>query len=154
MRRPHRRILVLVVLLLASSAGASEAGSTAPGQQSPAAATAPAITGPPVQGQTLTGSTGSWTGVAVSYSYQWKRCDLSGSGCSSIAGATGGTYALGAADVATTVRLTVTGTNKNGSAAATSNQTPVIAPLPSAPPPPADTALPAISGSATVGSTL
>ena len=59
--------------------------------------------GTPVQGQTLTGSTGSWTGVAVSYSYQWKRCDLSGSGCSSIAGATGGTYALGAADVATTV---------------------------------------------------
>src|SRR5205085_10647985 len=62
-------------------------------------------------------------------------------------------YAPVAADVGSTLRVSVTASNKVGSSTATSNATSVVAPAPAATPP-ANTALPAISGSAVVGQSL
>jgi Cellulase (glycosyl hydrolase family 5) len=104
-------------------------------------------------GQTLSSSTGGWSGVSLSYAYQWKRCDLSGNGCTGISGATGSTYNLGASEVGTTLRVDVTASNKNGSATATSAQSAVVAPAPASPAP-SNTALPQVSGTAQLGQTL
>ena len=110
----------------------------------------PTISGSAVQGQTLTASNGSWSGAPTGFSYQWRRCSSSGSSCSNISAATGQTYLLGSSDAGRTIRVVVTATNAGGSASATSNQTAVV----QTPSPPANTALPTITGTATQGQTL
>jgi hypothetical protein len=87
----------------------------------------PSISGTAQQGQTLSASTGSWSGTApVTYAYQWRRCDTGGAGCADIAGATATTYTLVAADLGTTIRVAVTGSNSAGSSVASSIQTPTV----------------------------
>jgi hypothetical protein len=88
--------------------------------------------------------------VPTSFAYQWRRCDGSGASCANISSATASTYALVLADVGSTIRVVVTASNTSGSSSpATSNPMAVIAGLP-----PANTALPTISGATTVGLTL
>src|SRR5919197_5345594 len=132
MHRRRRRITLLVAFLLAATTSVSSADSgSAPGQQPPSSTALPTISGTLVFGSTLTATAGSWNGVSISsYAYQWKRCDLGGNSCSSLSGATQSTYTLGSTDVGTTMRVSVTATNKNGAATATSNQTGVVAPPP------------------------
>jgi hypothetical protein len=89
-----------------------------------------------------------------SYAAQWMRCDLAGNACASVVGATQQTYKLGAADVGSTMRVSVTAMNKNGSTTATSAQTNVVAAPPAPPSPPTNTALPQVSGTAQQGQTL
>ena len=107
----------------------------------------PVVSGTAQEGDTLTTSNGSWSGSPTSYGYQWQRC---ASSCSNISGATSSSYTLAAADVGDTVRSVVTATNAGGSTPADSAQTVTVA----APPPPGDTALPVISGTAQQGDTL
>src|SRR5581483_11647622 len=64
----------------------------------------------------------------TSFTYQWRRCDSAGATCADIAGATAQTYVLQAADIGTTLRVVVTGTNAGGSASATSAQTSLVQP--------------------------
>jgi hypothetical protein len=110
----------------------------------------PVISGSATQGQTLTVSNGSWSGsTPMSFTYQWRRCDSQGLTCAPISGATSQSYPLSSADVSFTLRAAVTATNGAGSAAAVSAATAVVAVLP-----PVSTALPSISGTATVGNTL
>ncbi len=111
----------------------------------------PTITGWPGVGQTLTASNGSWNPAAtLPYSYQWRRCDSAGNNCASISGAspTSGTYTVQAADVGSTIRVIVSAYNAYGLGNATSAKTAIIAV------PPANTALPSISGTTTVGQLL
>jgi hypothetical protein len=90
----------------------------------------PEITGTPMEEETLTSSTGLWSGPQpISLAFQWYRCDANGNNCVAIAGANAQTYTLTAADVGFTIRVTGTATNAGGSAFATSQQTPVIAPF-------------------------
>jgi hypothetical protein len=97
-------------------------------QAAPANTQLPEISGTPMEEETLTASTGLWSGPQpISVAYQWYRCDANGNGCVPIAGATGQTYKLTAADVGFTMRVTGTATNAGGSAFATSQQTPVVA---------------------------
>lgn len=93
------------------------------------------MSGTAQQGQTLTASPGAWSGTTpISYAYQWRRCDLAGSSCADVAGATGTSYALGSADVNRTVRVRVTATNAAGSGSATSAQTAAVQAAPAPPP--------------------
>ncbi len=116
----------------------------------PANTVPPAITGTPAQGQTLSASTGTWSGNPTSYTYQWRRCNTAGDNCTTILAANGQTYTLTIADLDTTIRVAVTATNTAGNTTAVSTQTAVV--TQSAPP--ANTVLPAISGSAVQGQTL
>jgi thermitase len=106
-----------------------------PPPASPANTTLPTVSGSAQDGQTLSASTGTWSGSPSSYGYQWQRCDSSGAGCSSVAGATAASYAVTSADVGATMRVTVTATNSAGSASATSAATAVVAPAPPPAPP-------------------
>jgi uncharacterized repeat protein (TIGR01451 family) len=109
----------------------------------------PTISGTTQVGQVLTGTTGTWSGnPAPTFTYQWRRCDASGSSCSDIGGATASTYTLVAADTGGTIRIVVTGTNASGNASATSSQTSTVTLAP------ANTVAPSISGSATAGQVL
>ena len=87
----------------------------------------PVVSGTAQQGSTLSTSNGSWTGSPTSYAYQWQRCDSTGSNCSTISGATSGSYNLTSSDVGHTLRSAVTATNPGGSTSATSNQTGSVA---------------------------
>jgi hypothetical protein len=89
----------------------------------------PTITGTAQQGQTLTEHNGSWTNEPTSFTYQWQRCDTSGANCSPITDATAQTYALGSADVGSTLRVTVIASNAGGSSTPVSSaQTAVVQP--------------------------
>jgi hypothetical protein len=94
----------------------------------------PAISGTVVVGQTLTASNGTWTspnGSPITYTYQWQRCNAQGQSCQPIQGAVQQSYTLQQADVGSTLVVTVTATNNQGSQAATSNATGVVQGSPS-----------------------
>ena len=107
---------------------------------------APTTTTPaPTVGVRLNRTLGTWAGTPTSYTYQWQRCDGSGSACADIAGETATTYKPVTADVGSTFRVAVTGINAGGpSLPAVSDATsPVIAPVPvstATPPSPTTTA--------------
>ena len=110
----------------------------------------PTISGNLTRGQTLTEANGSWTNSPTSYAYQWQDCDSSGGSCTDISGATAQTYTLTAGDVGHTIRVQETASNAGGSSTpASSAATAMVMPLP-----PANTALPTISGNLTEGQTL
>ncbi|MDQ6836145.1 MAG: hypothetical protein M3016_08155 [Actinomycetota bacterium] len=88
----------------------------------------PTISGIPQQGRTLTANPGSWTASPNSYSYQWLRCDHTGSGCQTILGAKSPSYKLVKRDVGSTIEVQVTATNSVGSGTANSAATAVVGP--------------------------
>jgi hypothetical protein len=73
---------------------------------------------------------GTWTESPTSYTYQWQRCDESGSGCTNISGATAQVYPLVEADVGHTVDAQVTAHNAFGQGTATSAPSAVVKPAP------------------------
>ncbi len=84
----------------------------------PAATTAPSISAgsAPIVGTTLTGSDGAWNSSPTGYARQWVRCDATGASCVAIAGATGASYIVAAADSGSTLRFRVTASNAEGGA--------------------------------------
>ncbi len=116
----------------------------------PANTIAPSISGTANDGSTQTAKAGTWTGLTpISFSYQWKLCNASGSACESIGSASEGTYKLIHGDVGSTLRVVVGAANSVGSGSATSSPTAVIEPSK-----PSNTTLPSITGSAQVGQLL
>lgn len=85
----------------------------------------PVISGIYVEGETLSVSDGAWDDLD-SLACQWRRCNANGSSCSDIVGETGSTYELTSADVGSTIRAEVTGTNATGDTVVTTLATPVI----------------------------
>jgi hypothetical protein len=133
---------------LSTASGAAVGGDLA----GPSHTTPPAITGVAERGTQLTATTGLWTGVGtLSYAYQWYRCDGGGAHCSSIHGATKTTYRTVAADIGKTLGFTVRATDSTGTAAAYSS---LFGPVARAHDALASAASPAVTGSATPGSTL
>ena len=97
----------------------------------PANTTPPTVSGTLWTGRRLKASVGFWAGTGpFTYAYQWKRCDLAGTSCSAISGATSSSYLLGEDDVGGTLRVTVTATNPLDSASSTSEATGVVAATP------------------------
>ncbi|HKP89788.1 MAG TPA: hypothetical protein VJT75_07395, partial [Thermoleophilaceae bacterium] len=108
------------------------------------------ISGTAQDSRTLTAADGTWSGTpAIAFTRQWRRCDPAGSGCTDVAGATGATYPLTPADVGSTIRVVVTGTNAAGGTPVSSAPTVVVTALP-----PANTSPPSIGGLAYDGRTL
>lgn len=106
---------------------------------------APTISGSAVVGETLTASEGAWTASPDRYTYQWRQCDAAGSACVAIAGATGKTYGVRAADVGKTLRVEVTAINEKGRATSISSQTAVVRSSGTTPPPSTGNAVPVAS---------
>jgi hypothetical protein len=163
-RRQSIRLLgaLACVLAFGVSSAAAGPGPKALGLAAPTNSSAPTVTGTTIAGNTLSASAGTWDGNALSYGFQWFRCDTTGAACSPIGGETSSSHLLKTAEVGATLRVTVQATNKNGTATATSAPTAVIAAavVASTPPPattsaaPANTAPPTISGLDVSGQTL
>jgi hypothetical protein len=113
----------------------------------PANTAPPAIAGTLRDGGALTGAPGTWSGdTPMTFGYRWKRCAAT---CVDIAGATGQSYTLTAADVGQKVLLTVTATNSAGAATASSAQTGTVTGNP-----PVNISPPTITGIPEDGQTL
>jgi hypothetical protein len=125
-------------------------GVGAASQAAPTNTATPTISGTPQETATLTADPGTWTGSPTSYAYAWSRCDKNGDNCTAIPGANAKTYTLQSADVGDTIRVTVTATNADGSAKATSAPTAIVSDAAA----PKNTAAPTVSGTTTVGSKL
>ena len=106
---------------------------------------APAVTGTATVGQTLSTTNGTWTAAPPisGFTYQWQRNSVN------ISGATSSTYVLVEADIGNPIRCVVTATNPLGAVSANSNATANVAGIA-----PVNTVAPAVSGTATIGSTL
>ncbi|HEX5526976.1 MAG TPA: S8 family serine peptidase [Solirubrobacterales bacterium] len=105
-------------------------GTVAP--SAPVNSAPPVISGTAEEGQVLAATTGTWSNSPTAYAFQWRRCDAAGASCNTIAGATAQTYALGSADVGSTLRVAVTASNTGGAATAESAAS---APVVAKPPP-------------------
>ncbi|HEX5245696.1 MAG TPA: hypothetical protein VFW41_01060 [Gaiellaceae bacterium] len=151
-RRPGLRTFAVIgAAAVGAAAFAAVGGATTAAGTPPANTAVPTISGTASQGHTLTASPGSWSGTTpITYTYQWERCDNAGANCANIGGATKSTYTLVLADVNHTLFVNVTAHNSAGTATQASAKTAVV----TGATPPANTALPSISGSATVGGTL
>jgi hypothetical protein len=114
----------------------------------------PTLSGDPLVGSTLTVNTGAWNDPQASIGVVWQRCAADGTACSAIENVSGVSYALTDSDAGSTLEAVVTATNAGGSSIATSAATPVIGRPTPAPVPPTNSTPPAITGDATVGSTL
>ena len=88
----------------------------------------PAIAGEPEVGQELTAEDGTWTNAPTSFTYQWQRCDIDVVTCAVVAGATGKTYGVRAADVGFRLRVEVTARNANGAGSALSSPSGIVVP--------------------------
>lgn len=106
-----RRIRSLVT---ASGALGSESAFSAPTATITAAPPVnqvpPTVSGTTRNGSAMSSTLGSWTDPspgAVSYRRQWQRCTSAGFSCRNIAGATGASYTLSAADVGAFMRVLV-----------------------------------------------
>ena len=78
------------------------------------------ISGRLIQGQVLNGNHGTWKypdfGSALTYNYQWQRCE--DTICADIAASTSPNYTLQSGDVGSSIRLKVTADNRNGTSSA------------------------------------
>jgi prepilin-type N-terminal cleavage/methylation domain-containing protein len=115
----------------------------------PAIVTAPVVSGTAQEGTVLAVSNGIWAHTPTSYSYQWQRSTTVGGVWDDVAGATSSSYTAQAQDVGFSLRAQVTASNLAGSAPGTSN---AVGPVTAQPP--ANTVLPAVSGTPQVGATL
>jgi hypothetical protein len=117
----------------------------------PALAAPPVVAGTLNPGEILTAAPGTWKGDQVAFAYQWERCVDGSTGCAPIPGATGTRYSLSANDLASTLRVTVTGRNGLGSATGSSAPTGVVTGPAGAP---VATVAPAVGGVVGPGATL
>ncbi len=76
--------------------------------------TLPSIAGVAEQGQTLSVAPGEWSDAPTSLDEQWARCNAAGYGCAPIAGATGSSYKLTAADAGSSIRVQESAANGAG----------------------------------------
>src|SRR5215208_1134642 len=109
----------LVPVAVFATMGTAESTTAAQLQYAPSNTGAPTISGTPQEGATLTANAGTWSSSsAITYGYQWQRCNPTGTACIDDAGSTSQTYVVKTADVGNTLRVVVTATNADGAATA------------------------------------
>jgi hypothetical protein len=126
----NRTLRVQVLAVNADGSNTARSGPTgvvAP-STAPQNTARPTITGDTRVGEALTAEDGTWTNSPTSFAYEWERCDIDGTGCAAIAGATGKTYGVRTIDLGFRLRVTVTARNSGGSGAATSALSGIVAP--------------------------
>jgi concanavalin A-like lectin/glucanase superfamily protein/matrixin len=114
-----------VVVTAVNAAGNAVASSPVSGlvKSPPVNLLAPEVYGVDEVGESLTADSGTWAGFRpLTLAYQWQRCATPGS-CINIPGATADTYQLTATDVANTLRVSITGTNVDGTTVLASEPT-------------------------------
>jgi hypothetical protein len=118
-----------------------------------AGAQAPTISGSAQVGQALTVRPGAWSGGvgASSYAYQWQSCNLFGSDCEDVEGATASSYVPVSGDAGQRLRALLTATDEHGAKVSQSSQ--LTQPVASTQAPVAEQP-PAVSGAALQGQTL
>ncbi|MFL5915410.1 MAG: hypothetical protein ACJ752_07205 [Gaiellaceae bacterium] len=141
-------VIAVAAALIGAIFGQPGSGRAAGG--GPANTATPTISGTAQEGQELSSTNGTWTNTPTSYTYAWSRCDASGNSCTAIGSATAATYTAATADVAHTLRVTVTAKNASGSANATSAPSAVVSSTTA----PTPTKAPSISGTPSAGSSL
>jgi hypothetical protein len=114
-----------------AAAVAQNSESTQPvGEIAPYLRVTPQITGTVMVGQTLALTAGTWDGTTpLTFAYSWRRCNPPGdlASCVEIPGATTATYIPVVADIGSTIRVWIVGSNLAGSATAVTNHTfPVV----------------------------
>jgi len=118
----------------------------------PVLAAPPNIAGTAAVGATLTAQPGTWTGTApINYGFQWQRCTANGADCADISQATRATYQVTGADTGSRLRVQVTARNLAGTGTPAASEPTAVAVTP---PGPVNSALPTVTGQATVGATL
>jgi hypothetical protein len=110
---PVALVSVLAALVLEAATASADTGA-------PFSTVPPIANGSPGVGRQLRTDSGTWS-TRATFTYQWVRCDPHFEECTSIAGATGATYNVVAADVGHVLEAGVTATNAAGSALALSN---------------------------------
>jgi hypothetical protein len=86
----------------------------------------PSVSGDATVGGELTVSNGSWSTTPTSFLYQWQRCSATGTDCVNVAGATGKTYGVRAADVGSKLRALVTARTSKGQTTVASSTSDVV----------------------------
>jgi hypothetical protein len=126
----NRTMRVTVLAVNADGARSARSNPTAvvTASAAPQNTARPTIAGDARVGEELTAEEGTWTNTPTAYAYQWQRCDIDGTGCLPVAGATGKTYGVRNADLGFRLRVTVTARNANGSGSANSAVTPIVVP--------------------------
>jgi hypothetical protein len=120
----RKLIIALAAIGVLGAGGSASAAPNPPQNTSP-----PTISGTAQQSQTLTADPGTWSGTQpITFTYQWRRCNQNGRGCSNIAGATDKTRVATRVDVGNTLRVVVKATNTDGSTNAISAPTSTVAP--------------------------
>ena len=110
----------------------------------------PSLSGTAQVGQALATSTGRWQSAsALTFSYQWHRCDPSGANCSAIPGATQESYTATEADLGAKLLVEVDATDGTTSLSSRSAASGLVGAAP-----PSPTAMPSITGTAEAGKTL
>jgi hypothetical protein len=121
-------LAALVAAVTAFAGSGFAQGSAAQANYAPVALAPPSISGSAQVDQTLTASQGGWSYQSTpAWTYQWVRCDSAGNNCGNVNGQTGTTYKVVTDDVGHTLRVVVTAHNNEGTTAATSAQTAVVA---------------------------
>jgi hypothetical protein len=116
-------VLAVVLLLAASSPGVGLAS------KGPVIQNTPTVIGTVAAGKRLTGLSGTWGGFgAITYHFQWYRCNAAGAACRSIHGATSPTFPLGDRDIGKTLGLKVSATDSTGTSSAYASLVGPIAP--------------------------
>ena len=130
MRNLHKLGITVGVVLagvLAATVALAAMGATTRAAAGPSNTSPPTISGNATEGSTLTANNGNWSGSGtITFTYQWRRCDSSGGGCSDISGGTQQTYKLASVDNGNTLRVVVTAKDTGGSTSMTTVPTAVV----------------------------
>jgi len=108
-----RRIAAITLVIVGLAATTTFAATVT---QVPAISGEPAPPGLLTPGIELTASAGAWTPASAQATYDWLRCDASGSECQGISGACGRSYEVRLADEGHTLRVRLTATESGGQA--------------------------------------
>jgi hypothetical protein len=122
------RVQVLAVNADGATAARSNRTAVVTSSAAPQNTARPSITGEARVGETLTAEEGTWSNTPTGYAYQWQTCDVDGTGCIPVPGATGKTYGVRTSDLGFRIRVRVTARNANGSGAANSALTEIVGP--------------------------